>query len=447
MIEDPTTFDSVLKAVARVPSAAPMFQAGQVLDDTYELVERIGGGGMGVVYRARDKKLGRDVAVKTLTATSDPDLLRLFEREARATAQLLHPNIVTLYHVGTHQGVPYLVLELLVGETLDKRLARREKLSVGEALAIIEPVLAAISFAHERGVLHRDLKPSNVFITVDERVKVLDFGVALALDSSPGAVTIAAGTPGYMAPEQREGQAQDPRTDLWSAALLMLECLVGRRLSEPELPAALREIEASSSIRTVLGGALSSSPDKRPASAADLRRALLAAHGGARDTTRAKRKQRALLGGVAIASLIVGSGTTYGLMPRTNAALEPITAAEISGRAWHVNYGEMRLHVDESGTFYGVYDQGNGILVGTYANNRFVGWWCQEPTREGPEDAGRVELHFVRGDKRILIEGIWTYGDGRAAAWQDNFYGVSLDTPTPFQLEKRMQHHQTCPGH
>jgi serine/threonine protein kinase len=362
--EDPTTFDSVLKAVARVPPAAPLFQAGQVLDETYELVERIGGGGMGVVYRARDKKLGRDVAVKTLTATSDPDLLRLFEREARATAQLLHPNIVTLYHVGTHQDVPYLVLELLVGETLDKRLARRQQLSVGEALAIIEPVLSAISFAHERGVLHRDLKPSNVFITVDERVKVLDFGVALALDSSPGAVTIAAGTPGYMAPEQRDGQMQDPRTDLWSAALLMLECLAGRRLSEPEMPAALREIDASPSVRTVLGAALSAAPDKRPSSAAELRRQLVAAYGGVKDTAKTKRKQRLTIAVIAAASLLVGAAATYALLPRHMESLAPITAEEISGRAWHVNYGEMRLHVDGSGKFYGVYDQATACSSG-----------------------------------------------------------------------------------
>lgn len=443
--EDPTTFDSMLKAVARVPPAAPLFQAGQILDETYELVERIGGGGMGVVYRARDQRLGRDVAVKTLTATSDPDLLRLFEREARATAQLLHPNIVTLYHVGTHQSVPYLVLELLVGETLDKRLARRQKLTVAEALAIIEPVLAAVSFAHERGVLHRDLKPSNVFITVDERVKVLDFGVALALDSAPGAVTIAAGTPGYMAPEQRDGQVQDPRTDLWSAALLMLECLVGRRLSEPEMPAALREIEASAAIRAVLAAALSADPDKRPSSAAELRQKLLAAHGGVRDGARLRRRQRARLVLVALVALVAGGVATYLAVPRSDRTT-PISGAEISSHAWHVNYGEMRLHVDESGALYGVYDQGNGVLVGTYANDRFVGWWCQEPTRTAPEDAGQVELHFVRGDKRILVEGIWTYGDGRAAAWQNNFYGVSLETPTPYLLEKRMQHHQTCPG-
>jgi hypothetical protein len=86
-------------------------------------------------------------------------------------------------------------------------------------------------------------------------------------------------------------------------------------------------------------------------------------------------------------------------------------------------------------------------LVGTYANDRFVGWWCQEPSRVGPDDAGQVELHFVRGDKRILMEGIWTYGDGRAAAWQNNFYGVSLETPSSYKLEQRMQHHVGCPGH
>ena len=129
-----------------------------------------------------------------------------------------------------------------------------------------------------------------------------------------------------------------------------------------------------------------------------------------------------------------------------SSVLAPITSEELSGRAWHVNYGEMRVDVDANGKFYGVYDQGNGILVGTYANNRFSGWWCQEPTRNGPDDAGQVELHFVRGDNRILIEGVWTYGDGRAAAWQDNFYGVSLLTATPYELEKRMQRREACPG-
>jgi len=448
--EGPTTFDTMMRAVARVGPATPSLAPGQVLADTYELIDRIGGGGMGVVYRARDRKLGRDVAVKTLRSAGDGgDLRRLFDREARATAQLLHPNIVMLHHVGEHAGQPYLVLELLTGETLAARLARRRRLPVSDALAILDAVLAAIAFAHDRGVLHRDLKPSNVFITVDERVKVLDFGVALALDTDPGPVTRAAGTPGYMAPEQRDGDVQDARTDVWAAALMLLECVLGRRANATEVAAALREVDAPSAVRSVLERALSPDPANRPRTAAQLRDELAVAAGrtGPVVDARARRQTRIALVTATLVTAAVAGGAASVLARSGGARRAPITAADLNGRAWHVNYGELRIHVDPDGTFYGVYDQGNGVLVGTYANDRFVGWWCQEPSRLGPDDAGQVELHFVRGDQRILIEGLWTYGDGRAAAWQDNFYGVSLATPSAYKLEQRMQHHLGCPGH
>lgn len=446
MEEGPTTFDSVVRAVARVAASQPGLAAGQVLGETYELVDRLGGGGMGIVWRARDRKLGRDVAVKTLKASGDGDLRRLFDREARATAQLLHPNIVTLHHVGEHEGHPYLVLELLSGETLAARLARKRTLPVTEALDILDSVLAAIAFAHERGVLHRDLKPSNVFVTIDERVKVLDFGVALALDTEPGPVTRAAGTPGYMAPEQRDGETQDVRTDVWSAAVMLLECLLGRRSTEAELPSALREVDAPAAVRSVLERALSPDRANRPATAAELRKQL------AQSTTSPRPRTRIapFVIGAAVIAAAIGAGAMYLARPTSTARTGPITANELNLiRAWHVNYGQLRMHVEPDGTFYGVYDQGNGILAGKYANDRFVGWWCQEPSRVGPDDAGQVELHFVRGDKRILIEGIWTYGDGRAAAWQDNFYGVSLETApeSSYKLEQRLQHHVGCPGH
>jgi len=381
----------------------------------------------------------------------DDHARRLFEREARATAQLLHPNIVTLHHVGEHDGAPYLVLELLAGETLAARLARRGKLAFHEAFAVIDAVLAAIAFAHERGVLHRDLKPSNVFVTVDERIKVLDFGVALSLDTDPGPVTRSAGTPGYMAPEQRGGAAQDPRTDVWAAAALLVEMLLGRRpdqrdpaasLGEPDATACLAELDAPPAVRRVLDRALDRDPARRPATAAELRGQLARASG--RTASRPRRaRQRAKLAGGAVAIAAASAGATY--LATRHGPRPAVTPSEINGHAWHVNYGELRMHVDPGGAAYGVYDQKDGILVGRYALGRFVGWWCQLPTRRPPDDAGRVELHFVHGDDRVLIDGEWTYGDGRAAAWQKDFYGVSLVTAPSYRLEQRLQHHELCP--
>ena len=438
-----TTYDSLIRAVARA-GTGPQLAPGQILGETYELIERLGGGGMGIVFRARDHRLGRDVAIKVLrvAASDHEDLRRLFEREARATAQLLHPNIVTLHHVGEHEQSPYLVLELLTGETLAARLARRGRLRLREALAIVDAVLAAVAFAHERGALHRDLKPSNVFVTVDERVKVLDFGLALTLDADPGPVTRAAGTPGYMSPEQRGGDAQDARTDVWSAALLLVECLLGRRPDDRDARTAVAELDVPAPVRKVLEQALDADPAHRPSTASELR-AQLALAGGLHAP--AARRSRGRIAAIALGAAAVAAIVTY-VLARPNAP-STIAGSELNGRAWHVNFGEMLLHVDGDGTAYGVYDQGGGILTGRYAGDRFTGWWCQAPSRRGPDEAGRVELHFVRGDSRILVEGVWTYGDGRLAHWQNNFYGVSLESAPTYTLEQRMQHHELCPEH
>ena len=198
----------------------------------YEIVERIGAGGMGEVYRARDPRLGREVAIKV----SAEQFSDRFAREARAIAALNHPHICTLHDVGAN----YLVMELIGGETLADRL-RRAPMPVDEALAIGKQVAAALRAAHDRGIVHRDLKPANVKITPDGRVKVLDFGLAkleqsnaaIALDDSPtepatraGAVV---GTAAYMSPEQARGQDVDKRTDIWSFGAMVYEMVSGRR--------------------------------------------------------------------------------------------------------------------------------------------------------------------------------------------------------------------------
>lgn len=443
MKDAPTTMDNLVRAVARVDSG-PTFAPGQVLDGAYELVERLGGGGMGIVYRARDAKLGRDVAIKLLRNKGDADLRRMFEREARATAQLLHPNIVTLHHVGEHEGHPFLVLELLSGETLAARLSRRGKLPVAEALTILDGVLGALAFAHERGVVHRDLKPNNVFLTGDQRVKVLDFGVALPLDTSPGPATRAAGTPGYMAPEQRDGKEQDARTDVWAAALLLLECLLGRRTTAQ----SVADISAPGPVRELLGRALSADPAGRPDSAAELRAALSRAAGKmapSPPTNKPWRRRLELFVIVVIAVIVAGflgyelhrapTDSTIGAAP-TNAEMNTV---------WKGRFGILELHVDDDGTAYGVYEHENGILEGHYANGILTGWWCEEPTRRPSDDAGLVEIQFVKGARRILYDGQWKYGSDTKALWVRDWNGFNHEAPPAPELDQRMQRHVTCP--
>jgi Tol biopolymer transport system component len=191
---------------------------------------------MGEVWRARDSALDRDVAIKVLTGfqASDPERLRRLELEARTTGQLNHPNILTVHAVGRHDGSPYLVTELLEGETLRERLDAGA-LPASQAVDIAVQVARGLAAAHERGVVHRDIKPANLFITSDGRVKVLDFGLAKLTEASAGGDRAHSrsgailGTPGYMSPEQIRGTTVDHRTDLFSLGVVLYEMLAGRR--------------------------------------------------------------------------------------------------------------------------------------------------------------------------------------------------------------------------
>jgi len=219
----------------------------------YEILDLVGAGGMGEVYRARDPRLGREVAVKVLSRdlTSDPDRLARFEREARAVAALNHPNILTVHDVGTYQPeapataeataasrVPYVVTELLAGETLRELLRRR---TPGERQALLLMLQAArgLEAAHGKGIVHRDLKPENVFVTTDGRVKVLDFGLAKLVagvsassveetESSPTEDGMLVGTVGYMSPEQVRGLPVDARSDVFSFGVVLYELVSGK---------------------------------------------------------------------------------------------------------------------------------------------------------------------------------------------------------------------------
>ncbi len=210
----------------------------------YECLEQIGAGGMGEVYRARDTRLGRDVAIKVLPPefTEDPDRLRRFEQEARAASALNHANILTVHDVGTHEGSPFLVMELLEGETLRERVEDRP-MPVRKAVEVGLQIARGLAAAHGKGIIHRDLKPENLFITLEGNLKILDFGLArtqgaaglggaasdgstVALGTRPGMVM---GTVGYMAPEQVRGEAVGPAADLFSFGCVLYEMLTGRR--------------------------------------------------------------------------------------------------------------------------------------------------------------------------------------------------------------------------
>jgi hypothetical protein len=205
----------------------------------YQILEKIGAGGMGEVYRAHDQRLGRDVAVKVLPAqfSQDTERLRRFEQEARATAALNHPNILAIYDIGTQDGSPYIVSELLEGETLRQRL-RAGLIPPRQAQDFACQIAQGLAAAHEKHVIHRDLKPENIFLTKDGRAKILDFGLAkLTRRDQPfadEAATISAtkagavmGTIGYMSPEQVRGQDLDHRSDIFSFGAILYEMLAG----------------------------------------------------------------------------------------------------------------------------------------------------------------------------------------------------------------------------
>ena len=220
-----------------------MIQPGSKLS-RYEVVSALGKGGMGEVWRARDSKLGREVAIKTLPEefAKDEERLARFEREAKLLASLNHPNIATIHGLEEDNGTRFLVLELVEGDTLADRL-KRGAIPVEESLKLALQIAEAFEAAHEKGVIHRDLKPANIKVTPEGKVKVLDFGLAKAfagdgpdvnLSQSPTLSMQATqqgvilGTAAYMSPEQARGQEVDKRADIWAFGVVLFEMLTGR---------------------------------------------------------------------------------------------------------------------------------------------------------------------------------------------------------------------------
>jgi len=311
----------------------------------YEIQDPIGAGGMGEVYRARDSRLERDVAIKILPASMarDPDRLRRFEVEAKAAGQLNHPNIMAIHDLGTHDGVPYVVAELLEGETLRERMSGAA-MAPRRAVEYVVQIAHGLAAAHDRGIVHRDLKPENIFITKDGRVKILDFGLAKLTGpveapedltaaptqtpvTTPGVVL---GTVTYMSPEQARGKVADQRSDIFNLGMILYEMLSGRRPFEgetsvellmaiakeeaPELSQIASEVPPG--LVSIVRHCMEKSPEERFQSARDLafHLEMLSGSGSATGVVapvEELRPHRALLPVVAVALAVSAAGLGF----------------------------------------------------------------------------------------------------------------------------------------
>jgi len=233
--------DDVTRPLPTTPAATP----GHI--GRYELLERIGKGGMGVVHRARDKVLDRQVAIKMLAGdleTSEVTRERFF-REARSAGQLAHRNIITIYDFGEENGRAYIVMELLYGESLTSLMARVTDLPLERRIEIMTRVCEGLAFAHSRAIVHRDVKPANIFITSDGGVKILDFGLARIASSTLTRSGLVVGTPDYMSPEQVKGKVVDQRSDIFSVGAVFYQLLAGHKpFAATVLPMVLHKVVA-----------------------------------------------------------------------------------------------------------------------------------------------------------------------------------------------------------
>jgi len=266
------------------PSGATAF----VARERYEILEEIGRGGMGLVYKARDRRLERIIALKRMPETlqDHPAAVQLFLGEAQAAARMNHPNIVTLYDADQENGSFFITMELLEGLPLNAILKQRGRFGPRDTARLGIQACAGLQFAHDQGIVHRDVKTSNLFITRDKVLKIMDFGLAKILEVvRNGTSTIIAGTPFYMAPEQATGQVTDGRTDLYALGVTLFELSTGRlpfadgniaeqhRSAPPPDPASGLE-DYPRSLANLIQRLMSKAPEDRPASANDVAQAL-----------------------------------------------------------------------------------------------------------------------------------------------------------------------------
>ena len=272
----------------------------------YQILSELGAGGMGVVYRALDERLDREVAIKVLPeeVADETDRLARFELEAKAVARLDHPNILAIHDFGTEEGVAYAVTELLEGENL-RETVLSGTLTPRKALLLGQEIATGLAAAHEKGIIHRDLKPENIFLTTDGRVKILDFGLTklthpetdiveaaeLPTEASATAAGVVMGTPGYVSPEQLRGKPADARSDIFALGVVLYEMLSGTRpfagttadevsaatLKDDPAPVSERVNKIMPGVGTIVSHCLEKRPEERFQSAHDLIFALQAA--------------------------------------------------------------------------------------------------------------------------------------------------------------------------
>ncbi len=348
---------------------------GELIAGRYELEKLVGSGGMSNVFRAHDRLLERTVALKILHEqyTRDEDYVERFRREARAVAQLTHPNIVTVIDRGEQEGRQFIVFEYIDGENL-KELTNRGPLEVREAIRLSLQVARALSFAHERGLVHRDVKPQNVLLNEDRQAKVTDFGIARSLDvhgvTQTGTVL---GTSDYIAPEQARGQKVDPKTDIYSLGVVLYELLSGdvpyagdnfvavamRHVNEPVPSVIERRPDCPMRLDLAIQRAMSKDPEDRFESMADfvdeLEACLTEVDGrgdeGATMIVPAARRRRPkrprerrelplvplALAALAAAAIAVGAFVLFdnggggGLIPDGSPSTKPVTLSGVSG--------------------------------------------------------------------------------------------------------------------
>jgi Tol biopolymer transport system component len=356
-----------IQALNDVPALADeSFAGGSVIHDgdrlgTYQIQTWLGAGGMGEVYRARDTKLGRDVAIKVLPAafSADPDRLRRFEQEARAAAALNHPNIVTIHSVEEANGIRFLTMELVEGRPLSE-LIPRDGMPLDRLLNIAIPLASALSVAHSKGITHRDLKPANIMVGAEGVVKILDFGLAKLRDMPPAGLETGlptepataegriVGTVAYMSPQQAEGKAIDARSDLFSLGVILYELATGQRpfrgdtnlsvLSSivKDTPTSVTDLRPRLPLELgrIINHCLVKDPEHRYQTAKDLRNELeelkqaiepgtLRSVAGVLKTMRTGRRGWRVLGAVAI---VVAAALTAGvyLLVRTRREVQPV---------------------------------------------------------------------------------------------------------------------------